>query len=135
MDRVLGLRLADTVFVRDQLQAQSQTWEGTPYMYGGIGRQGVDCSGFVWLTYRSSFGVALPRTVGDQIRVGTKISQGSLLPGDLLFFKTGFFDRHVGIYMGDSEFLHASNNRGVTISRLDQDYWRRKYWTARRIRL
>jgi len=108
-------------------------WEGTKYRLGGMSKQGVDCSGFVYLTYYSQFGVTLPRTTRTQSRQGVAVSQGALRPGDLVFFKTGADQRHVGIFVEGRKFLHASSSRGVMLSSLDNRYWAGKYWTARRI--
>ena len=112
---------------------QHREWKGTPYRYGGLSKRGVDCSGFVYLTYRNKFGINLPRSTEQQSRTGTPISKQQLTAGDLVFFKTGFSKRHVGIYLGNSKFLHASTSQGVTISNMNNVYWRKKYWKAQRI--
>jgi cell wall-associated NlpC family hydrolase len=65
--------------------------------------------------------------------MGQAINKGQLRAGDLVFFKTGLFTRHVGMYIDSGEFLHASTSNGVTISSLDDSYWRRTYWKAQRI--
>lgn len=118
---------------KTKLTTQHREWKGTPYKYGGLGKDGVDCSGFVYITYRNKFGINLPRTTELQSKKGQKISQRQLTAGDLVFFKTGFSKKHVGIYMGKRKFLHASTSKGVTISSLDNVYWRDKYWKAQRI--
>lgn len=100
---------------------------------GGLSKRGVDCSGFVYLTYRTQFGRTLPRTTELQVERGTEVKRSNLRPGDLLFFKTGLFSRHVGIYVGGQRFVHASSSRGVISSGLAEDYWNDHYWTARRI--
>ncbi len=94
---------------------------------------GLDCSGFVYLTYQSRFGMTLPRTTQRQAKFGRKISPRRLQPGDLVFFKTGWFDRHVGIYVEDRRFLHVSTKNGVQLSSLEDPYWRKRYWKAVRI--
>ena len=112
-----------------------QFWHGTPYRYGGMSRRGVDCSGFVALTFSQRFALQLPRETRAQAEYGTRIDREDLLPGDLLFFKTGRGDNglHVGIYDSDNQFIHASTSRGVIRSSLDNEYWRDTFWQARRI--
>ena len=115
------------------LYRQYGEWKGTKYRLGGSSKWGVDCSGFVYLTYRSKFGISLPRTTTYQSAQGVAVSREALRPGDLVFFKTGAGSRHVGIFVEKRKFLHASSSRGVMLSSLDNSYWAAKYWTARRI--
>lgn len=116
------------------LYAQYDAWAGTPYRFGGLSRRGVDCSGFVQLTYQSRFGRTLPRTTEELARVGRPVARHDLRAGDLVFFRTGRLKRtpHVGIYVENGVFLHASTSRGVTLSRLDSPYWAAAYNQARR---
>ncbi|GAA4497746.1 NlpC/P60 family protein [Pseudaeromonas paramecii] len=125
--------LADPLLIRAQLFEQYHHWKGVPYRVGGQSRHGVDCSGFVQLTFAERFGLDLPRDTSGQATQGRQVSQQALQPGDLLFFKTGYSTRHVGIYLKDRQFLHASTSRGVIISELDNPYWSRHYWQARRL--
>ncbi|ADP12481.1 MULTISPECIES: NlpC/P60 family protein [Erwinia] len=128
-------KLSDSVAVIAQLDDQLDQWRGAPYRYGGMNRGGVDCSGFVYLTFRERFNLQLPRTTSAQTDIGTRIDKSQLLPGDLVFFKTGRGKNglHVGIYDTDSHFIHASTRKGVTRSSLDNVYWRKVFWQARRI--
>lgn len=128
-------RLSDSIMVIAQLNDQLNNWRGTPYRYGGMSRRGVDCSGFVALTFSSRFALDLPRETRSQAEIGTRIDKKELLPGDLVFFKTGAGDNglHVGIYDTDNQFIHASTSRGVIRSSLNNVYWRDKFWQARRI--
>lgn len=128
-------RLSDSITVIAGLNDQLSHWRGTPYRYGGMSRGGVDCSGFVMLTLRDKFGLQLPRETREQAEIGTEIDKDDLLPGDLVFFKTGSGQNglHVGIYDTDNQFIHASTSRGVIRSSLDNVYWRKKFWQARRI--
>ncbi|GAA0484542.1 C40 family peptidase [Tatumella punctata] len=128
-------RLSDPVKVTRQLSQQLSQWHGTPYRLGGLSRRGVDCSGFVYLTFRNRFDLQLPRTTRQQSRLGTRIKKSELRPGDLVFFKTGWGQDglHVGIYDRDNLFIHASTSRGVMRSSLDNVYWRKVFWQARRI--
>ena len=75
----------------------------------------------------------LPRTTGEQIHRGVQVTQYRLRPGDLVFFQTGPNRRHVGVYIGNSEFIHASSSQGVTVSTLTDAYWQAHYITARRV--
>lgn len=108
-------------------------WQGTPYKYGGNGLNGVDCSAFVKSVIYSSHQLQLPRTTEKQVLVGKKIELSEAKSGDLLFFKTTKKDKHVGIYLGYQQFMHASTSKGVIISRLNNPYWASVFWQARRI--
>ncbi|WP_058909822.1 NlpC/P60 family protein [Entomohabitans teleogrylli] len=128
-------RLSDSIMVIAQLNDQLTTWYGTPYRYGGMSSRGVDCSGFVLVTFRDKFALQLPRMTSAQAEIGTRIDKEQLLPGDLVFFKTGSGENglHVGIYDTDNQFIHASTSQGVVRSSLNNSYWRNKFWQARRI--
>ena len=119
--------------IRSALLQQYREWQGTPYRLGGDSRSGIDCSAFTQVTYRSRFNQYLPRTTQAQARLGNQIASQQMAPGDLLFFNTGVKVRHVGIYMGQGEFLHASTSRGVMISRLSNPYWQNSFWQVRRV--
>ncbi len=109
---------------------------GSRYVYGGTTPNGFDCSGFVKYVY-TSFGYKLNRVAADQYDNGVAIASDSLMPGDLVFFsnngkQSGIY--HVGIYIGDHQFVHAANTkRGVVISYLDSGYYAHYYFGARRI--
>lgn len=118
--------------IQQALLAQHERWVGTPYRIGGTSFQGVDCSALVQNVFEETFRVSLPRTTGGQVNQGQPVSRGDLAPGDLVFFRPpGRYD-HVGIYLGEGRFMHASSSRGVMISRLENRYWKRHYWQARR---
>jgi lipoprotein Spr/probable lipoprotein NlpC len=119
--------------ISHSLQAQYNSWQGVPYRLGGLSKKGIDCSGFVYLTFKEQFGLILPRTTETQVKRGTRVYIGQLQAGDLIFFKTGWRTRHVGIYLSDGQFLHASTSKGVIISRLDNVYWKKKYWRSQRV--
>ncbi|MGB0467487.1 MAG: NlpC/P60 family protein [Pontibacterium sp.] len=123
---------SDNSDVKRALMMQYSDWKGTQYRYGGMSKQGVDCSAFVLLTYQSRLGQRLPRTTLLQSRIGSPVSRRELRAGDLVFFKTSYKVRHVGIFIGDAQFLHASTSKGVTISSLDNNYWSARYWMAKR---
>lgn len=100
---------------------------------GGTTKKGVDCSGFVMAVYRNAFHVDLPRTTAEQIRAGMPVSRHALKPGDLVFFSPPGYPRHVGIYLDNNRFLHASKSNGVTLSTIEGGYWAPYFRTARRI--
>lgn len=126
-------RLGDPAAVRAALLAQYREWHGVPYRAGGQSKRGVDCSGFVQLTFRERFGMELPRDTYGQSRIGDRLSSHGLQPGDLVFFRTGKRSKHVGIFIQDGQFLHASTSQGVIISDMENGYWQRTYWQSRRI--
>ena len=116
-----------------QLRQASSNWLGTPHRWGGTGRNGIDCSAFVQRIYKDALGLSLPRTTKDQVRVGSSVDRRQIQIGDLIFFRHDRNKRHVGIYLGNDEFVHASSSRGVMVSKLHESYWRRVYWTTRRL--
>ena len=119
--------------IKQVLYTQYNQWKGVKYKAGGMSRAGVDCSGFVYLTYEDRLGIKLPRSTDEQVNAGTVIQQRDLIAGDLVFFRTGKTTRHVGIYLEDGKFLHASTEKGVMLSNLDDEYWARTYWKSVRI--
>lgn len=121
-----------------QITDYARKFLGTPYVWGGTSlNKGVDCSGFVYSVMKN-FGISLNRSSRDQYKNGYSISKSNLLVGDLVFFDT---DRnggisHVGIYIGNGQFIHSSSSRktyGVTISSLYDEYYSRTYYGACRI--
>ncbi|MDH3001599.1 endopeptidase [Chelonobacter oris] len=128
-------RLPDPIYTMAQLSEQQYQWGGTPYVLGGNTRRGVDCSGFVKRTFADRFGIPLPRTTAAQAKQGVYIERDELQTGDLVFFKTGRGPNgyHVGIYVKNDQFLHASTKGGVIYSSLNSAYWKKAYWQARRI--
>ncbi len=121
--------------IKTALLSQYARWKGTQYHWGGTTHSGVDCSALMQHIFNDSLHTELPRTTFEQIKNGTKVSKNNLKPGDLVFFKTTPGDRHVGVYIGDSQFIHASKIEGVTISSLYNQYWADHYETARRLEL
>ena len=122
-----------TANVTQRILEEYQRWQGTRHQLGGTGRDGVDCSGFVKAVYQDAFNINLPRTTAAQVRWGKAVAFDDLRPGDLVFFTPPNYPRHVGIFLNRSQLVHASKTKGVTISKIDQYYWRKYYWTARRI--
>jgi cell wall-associated NlpC family hydrolase len=107
---------------------------GVPYRLGGESDQGMDCSGYTMVVYEKSLGKKLPRTSAEQSKMGRSVEPADLKFGDLVFFNTtGEPASHVGIYLGDDLFAHASVSLGVTISSLESAYYQKRYEGARRI--
>lgn len=107
---------------------------GTPYRYGGNDRDGIDCSGFTARVYRGASLPDLSRSTREQYRQGKPVERDSLLFGDLVFFNTtGDSPSHVGVFIEDDVFAHASVTFGVTLSSLRSTYYRERYIGARRV--
>ncbi len=110
-------------------------WWGTKYCIGGETKDCIDCSGFSGNIFRDVYNINLPRTASDQYGVCDKVEVAELKEGDLVFFHT--YRRqvsHVGIYIGNSKFVHASSSEGVTISDLNDKYWQPRFLAAGRVR-
>ncbi|GLR74577.1 C40 family peptidase [Aliivibrio sifiae] len=110
-----------------------QEWQGVPYKYGGTNKNGVDCSAFTQDALSNLHQLSLPRTTQYQVVTGIKIPLSEAKKGDLIFFKTSVKVRHVGVYIGNREFMHASTSKGVIISSLDNPYWKKAFWQVRRV--
>ncbi|WP_432415372.1 C40 family peptidase [Chromohalobacter israelensis] len=118
--------------IREALLSEHERWVGTPYRLGGTTRRGIDCSALMQHVYSDAFQLSLPRTTDQQMQEGRRISRDALKAGDLVFFRSPGPYNHVGVYVGDGYFLHASTSQGVKLSRLDNVYWNRHYWQSRR---
>jgi len=129
-----GLQQVDGNYVSNNpFISTALTWMGTPYVYGGESRRGIDCSSFVQHVF-SANGISLPRTAAQQAKVGTPIATSDLQTGDRLYFSSSrtYID-HTGIYIGNGKFIHASGSRrGVTISDLSESFYQKIYVGARR---
>lgn len=119
--------------VKSRIMDQYASWKGVRYRLGGDTKRGIDCSAFVQRTFREQFGLDLPRSTSEQQGTGKEISRSRLRPGDLVLFRAGSTGRHVGIYLGNDNFVHASTSSGVMISSLNEDYWKKRYREARRV--
>ncbi len=119
--------------VEKKILAEYLKWQGTSHQMGGTGSRGIDCSGFVKAVYRDAFSIELPRTTSEQAKVGRSVAFKDLQSGELVFFTPPTYPRHVGIFLTQSEFVHASKSKGVIISKIDSHYWGNYFWTARRI--
>ena len=133
--KVAGKRadFSDTPKIKQTLNQQYKDWRHVQHRMGGTSKKGIDCSGLVYRTYRTKFGFDMPRSTEYQSKVGRSIQQSQLRAGDMVFFKTGIFTRHVGMYIDKGNFLHVSSSKGVMISNLEDSYWTSAYWKAQRI--
>ena len=107
-------------------------WKNVKYKMGGVSKTGIDCSAFTQKIYKDKFGIELSRSTKTQVNEGIEVAKSELQPGDLVFFKTGKTDRHVGVYVGNNKFLHSSI-KGVQYTKLDKPFYKKNYWTSRRI--
>ncbi len=110
------------------------SFKGVPYRYGGQSPKGFDCSGFTSYVFKAGAGISLPRSSQGQAKIGTAVSKDNLAPGDLVYFHTyrkGV--SHVGVYVGNGNFIHASRSKGITVTNLSDSFYGPRYLGARRI--
>jgi cell wall-associated NlpC family hydrolase len=119
---------------QSKMMKEISKYMGVPYVLGGAGKEGMDCSGYTMTVYKNAIGKVLPRSSAEQSKLGKSVELTGLKFGDLIFFNTtGESASHVGIYLGDDLFAHASVSLGVTISSLQSSYFAKRFETARRI--
>lgn len=121
----------------DEIINQAMKYIGLPYCYGGLGKKCIDCSGFVLRVFEE-LGISLPHNAQEQSKYGTVIkSRDELIKGDLVFFKgsykTNKYITHTGIYDGNNMFVHASSGNGVTITSMDDSWWKKKFVCGARV--
>jgi lipoprotein Spr len=127
---------ADNSTVKEKVLMEIIKYLNTPYKYGGNSKNGIDCSAFTQTIYNNTLSIPLLRSAREQYQQGIVINNKEELKfGDLVFFNTRRRVKpgHVGIYIGENLFAHASSKKGVIVSSLDHDYYSRKYMGARRI--
>lgn len=107
-------------------------WMGTRYRLGGSSKDGIDCSALMQILFTGLYGITLPRTAREQYQFSKKISRTELKEGDLVFFNTVGGVSHVGMYLQNNKFIHASSG-GVTISDLYEEYWMKRFIGVGRI--
>jgi NlpC/P60 family len=110
-----------------------EDWWATKYRYGGTNKSGIDCSAFCNKIFEAVYTTSLPRTAREQYALCNKIAKVDLQEGDLVFFNTRGGVSHVGIYLGNEYFVHSSVHSGVTINKLTDDYYGRKFISGGRI--
>ena len=117
-----------------ELYKISAAWIGTPYKYGGHSKKGIDCSGFVTIVYRESFNKNISGSAGELCKSSKPVNRSDLQEGDFVFFKIRKKRvSHVGIYLGQNKFVHASLNSGVIISDLEEPYYAKYFYKGGRI--
>ena len=117
----------------DQLRAEIERWQGTPYRLGGMSRKGIDCSAFAMVIYQDAFDIQIPRTTEQQAKLGKRIDIRNLDTGDLVFFLPESKKMHMGIYLSHGDFAHASVSKGVMVSNINTPYWNNIFLTAKRL--
>lgn len=129
--RILGMRLDGTE--DPELLTAVDEWMGTPYRMGGCSKDGIDCSCLVRTIYEEVYGIKLTRTSRDIFAELTPVKKEDLQEGDILCFANRRRISHVGIYLKDGKFVHASRKDGVTISNLSETYYQKRFAGAGRI--
>jgi cell wall-associated NlpC family hydrolase len=127
---------ADNSTMKEKLLMEIIKYLNTPYKYGGNSTNGIDCSAFTQTVYHNVLSLDLDRSARDQYKQGIEIdNQDDLKFGDLVFFNTRRRVKpgHVGIYIGDDLFAHASSRNGVIVSSLDQEYYSKRFMGGRRV--
>lgn len=114
----------------------AQSYLNTPYRYGGDNRSGMDCSGLVYRLYKQFFGIQLPHNTYALYKTGQTITYRSLKTGDLVFLREnrGSLPSHVGIFLGENQFIHASGTKGVIISSLQKPYYKQRLCGFKRVK-
>ncbi len=109
-------------------------WLGTPYRLGGDTKKGIDCSGFAYQLYDKTFNTIIGSNSRNIFSMVNPINKVELKEGDLVFFKIKSKSiSHVGVYIGDNKFAHASSSKGVMISNLNEPYWQRYFYKGGRL--
>jgi cell wall-associated NlpC family hydrolase len=118
-----------------RLRSIIKSYLGVPYRYGGTSRRGLDCSGFVNVVFKELNRARVPRTTRRLRKLGKQVPLGQAALGDLVFFRMGSRGTvdHVGIWVGEGRFAHASQSKGITYSRIDQEYYRKRFAYLRRV--
>ena len=140
IDRAVPIQFRYAILMDTEIEYVSNTalynfidnWWGTPYRIGGLTQRGVDCSAFVQNLGAAIFDIALPRTAKEQYDASHRISISDAREGDLVFFNTKGGISHVGVYLQNNKFVHASTSGGVMISDLSESYWSKRFICAAR---
>ncbi len=121
--------------IDDNLKREIKKFYGAPYKWGGSTPLGVDCSGMIMTIYKNAAGIDLPHNAEQMFETLTPIKKSELAFGDLVFFSSngGLTATHVGLYVIDDFFVHASSSRGVVLSRLTDRPYRKQFIGARRV--
>jgi len=133
VDGIVGHQTAKEIKV-DKVIKLAKSYQGVPYTWGGTSPSGFDCSGFTHYVFLQN-GITIPRTSAAQYNSGTWVHKSQLKPGDLVFFTTYKAGAsHVGIYIGNNKFIHASSGAGkIVVSDMDNTYYKSHYVGAKRV--
>jgi cell wall-associated NlpC family hydrolase len=134
-DSGMSLKARDWVPIdKEKIMASVKKFEGIPYLWGGESKKGMDCSGLVKSVFWDLERITLPHQASEQAGYGVKISRAALQCGDLVFFRIhGMRVDHVGIYLGEGNFVHASRGSGVTVTSMEDDYYQERFAFAKRL--
>ncbi|MGB4773895.1 MAG: NlpC/P60 family protein [Daejeonella sp.] len=130
--QIMGVALSATSNLK--LYQFVYDWIGTPYRFGGTSRKGIDCSAFSKEIYAKVFNTVIKRNSRDIFAMSMPINREDLQEGDLVFFKIKSRSiTHMGIYLGNNRFAHASSSRGVVLSNLNENYYKRYFYKGGRL--
>jgi len=136
MESQMDTPLSSFGLTEEQFENEAKEFVGIPYRKGGISERGMDCSGFARKIYSRLFGIELPHNSIQQYRFSSlqQIDDEELQPGDLIFFANKKKKRinHVGVYLSDGQFIHASSSKGIMVSNLDDRYWKARFVSSKR---
>ena len=121
---------------RNKFIACAESYKGTPYVYGGTSRSGIDCSGLIFNAAKEAGLGTLPRTAKAMCSIASQISDSQREPGDLIFFQANNTISHVAIFLGNNQILHSvsdGSKTGVIVSKLSEKYWKNHYYSSGRI--
>jgi len=127
---------SENIDSKEKLLMEIIRYMNTPYKFGGNSKKGIDCSAFTQTMFRNTMSIDLSRTANEQYNMGKDINEKNELQfGDLVFFDTrkSVKPGHVGIYLGDDLFAHASSSKGVTISSINSSYYENRFMGGRRV--
>ena len=130
-----SFQYSSSAFPEAKLKAEMKEYLGIPYRAGGASLKGMDCSGFARTIYANLFGIELPHNSAAQFSFPKlhEIDEDDLQTGDLVFFSRKKRINHVGVYLGDGNFIHATNGNGITISSLDDQHWKSRMVATKRL--
>jgi len=120
----------------DKIVAAARGMTGTRYRYGGSSKNGIDCSGLIMVSIKNALGTSVPHNAASLYKMGSTIGKDKLMAGDLVFFQNTGSRKgitHVGIYIGNNKFIHASTSSGVKEDSLSTEYYAKRYAGARRL--
>lgn len=141
LSRKLNIKLSNKDKEDDKnmpLYAEVSLWLGAPYRYGGMSKHGTDCSGFTMQVFKKVYRKKTPRSTAAIAKAKyPKVAKRNLKAGDLVLFATGRNKKqvtHAGIYLKEGKFIHASTSKGVIVSHLDEDYYRKRWVKAVKVK-